>query len=77
MAVRRQSDGSVDLRGNVPSPSQVCLFRVLTKPDPFPDKAELARKIMLMRRAGLSFRAIGRELDIHWTRVQQIAKSAR
>lgn len=39
-----------------------------------PDKNHLCERILALREAGLSLRAIAREVDLHWTRVQQVVK---
>lgn len=39
-----------------------------------PDKTKLREKIAILRQQGLSYRQIGMELSIHWTRVGQILK---
>jgi hypothetical protein len=41
-----------------------------------PDKEQLRADILVMRAKGMSYRKIGLALGIHWTRVQQIVKSA-
>jgi hypothetical protein len=41
-----------------------------------PDKAHLRETIRMLRAAGWSYREIGRELGLHWTRVSQIVKDA-
>ena len=40
-----------------------------------PDKAELLEIILALRAEGWSYRQIGREVGLHWTRVGQIVKS--
>jgi hypothetical protein len=39
-----------------------------------PDKAKLKETILVLRAAGWSYRQIGREVGLHWTRVGQILK---
>ncbi|MBZ0303157.1 MAG: helix-turn-helix domain-containing protein [Anaerolineae bacterium] len=41
-----------------------------------PDKDQLRTNILAMRADGMSYRQIAREVGLHWTRVQQIVKSA-
>jgi DNA-directed RNA polymerase specialized sigma24 family protein len=41
-----------------------------------PDKAKLKETILALRAAGWSYRQIGREVGLHWTRVGQIVKRA-
>jgi transposase len=41
-----------------------------------PDKAQLRTDILAMRADGMSYRQIARAVGLHWTRVQQIVKSA-
>jgi hypothetical protein len=38
------------------------------------DKAELKETILTLREMGWSYREIGREVGLHWTRVGQILK---
>ena len=40
------------------------------------DKAQLRATIFALRAQGLSYRQIAAVVDLHWTRVQQIVKSA-
>jgi hypothetical protein len=40
-----------------------------------PDKAKRQETILVLRAAGWSYRQIGREAGLHWTRVGQIIKS--
>jgi hypothetical protein len=37
-----------------------------------PDKTKLNERILTLRAAGWSYRQIGREVGLHWTRVGQI-----
>jgi hypothetical protein len=39
-----------------------------------PDKAKLKETILALRAAGWSYRQIGREVGLHWTRIGQILK---
>jgi DNA-binding CsgD family transcriptional regulator len=39
------------------------------------DKNQLCAKILSLRAEGLSYRAIGEALGLHWTRVGQIMKN--
>ncbi len=39
-----------------------------------PDKAKLKETILALRAAGWSYRQIGREVGLHWTRVGQILR---
>jgi hypothetical protein len=41
-----------------------------------PDKAKLKETILALRAAGWSYRQIGREVGLHWTRVGQILRDA-
>jgi DNA-3-methyladenine glycosylase I len=41
-----------------------------------PDKEQLRADILVMRADGMSYRQIARVVGLHWTRVQQIVKSA-
>jgi hypothetical protein len=41
-----------------------------------PNKAQLRAGILALRESGISYRQIAREVGLHWTRVQQIVKSA-
>ena len=40
-----------------------------------PDKAKLKETIRALRDLGWSYREIGREVGLHWTRVGQIVRS--
>jgi hypothetical protein len=40
-----------------------------------PDKTKLKETILALRAAGWSYRQIGHEVGLHWTRVGQILKS--
>jgi hypothetical protein len=40
----------------------------------YPNKAKLKKTILALRAAGWSYRQIGREVGLHWTRVGQILK---
>jgi hypothetical protein len=42
-----------------------------------PDKAHLKETILALRAAGWSYRQIGREVGLHWTRVGQILRSPK
>jgi len=42
-----------------------------------PDKAKLKETILALREMGWSYRQIGREVGLHWTRVGQILKSSK
>jgi len=42
-----------------------------------PNKAQLKETILALREMGWSYRQIGREVGLHWTRVGQILKDAR
>lgn len=73
----RLGKGKVDLRDVVPFPSHVARFAVLTSEyaramNLHPDKAQLRATILAMNAQGMSYRAIGAALGIHWTRVGQI-----
>lgn len=39
-----------------------------------PDKEKLRETILTLRTQGMSYREIGREVGLHWTRVGQILK---
>jgi hypothetical protein len=41
-----------------------------------PDKAKLKETILVLREMGWSYRQIGREVGLHWTRVGQILRQA-
>jgi hypothetical protein len=41
-----------------------------------PDKAKLKETILALRAAGWSYREIGREVGLHWTRVGQILRDS-
>jgi hypothetical protein len=72
--------GNVDVRGAVPNTRHTLLFDV-----PVPvstathlahlDKEQLRVEIMALRAEGLSYRAIGEALGLHWTRVGQLVKA--
>jgi hypothetical protein len=40
-----------------------------------PDKMKLKETILALRAAGWSYRQIGREVGLHWTRVGQILRN--
>ena len=40
-----------------------------------PDKEQLRSNILELRQQGLSYREIAQAVGLHWTRIQQIAKS--
>jgi hypothetical protein len=40
----------------------------------YPDKAQLKETVLALREMGWSYRQIGREVGLHWTRVGQIVK---
>lgn len=40
----------------------------------FPDKALLRTLVLEMHEQGMSYRDIGKDLGLHWTRVHQIVK---
>ena len=40
----------------------------------YPDKGQLRETIVALRAEGWSYREIGREVGVHWTRVGQIVK---
>jgi hypothetical protein len=42
-----------------------------------PDKAKLKETILALREMGWSYRQIGREVGLHWTRVGQILRGAK
>jgi DNA-directed RNA polymerase specialized sigma24 family protein len=42
-----------------------------------PDKAKLKEIILALRAAGWSYRQIGREVGLHWTRVGQILRDGK
>ena len=42
-----------------------------------PDKEKLRDTILTLRAQGMSYRTIGRELGLHWTRVGQILQSIK
>jgi len=70
----------VDLRGAVPLTRHILRFDIplpaSTESDlRNPDKAQLRADILAMRANGMSYRQIAREVDLHWTRVQQIVTS--
>jgi hypothetical protein len=41
----------------------------------YTDKAALRERVLALRAQGKSYREIGREVGLHWTRVGQIIKS--
>lgn len=43
----------------------------------YPDKKQLREAIVSLRAAGWSYREIGREVGLHWTRVGQILKNKK
>jgi DNA-directed RNA polymerase specialized sigma24 family protein len=49
------------------SPSTVANQRI-------PDKAKLKETILALRAMGWSYREIAREVELHWTRVEQILR---
>jgi hypothetical protein len=42
-----------------------------------PDKARLKETVLALRAAGWSYRQIGRQVGLHWTRVGQILKGLK
>jgi len=69
----------MDLRGQVPLTRHFYAFNIpvsLSTESNLrnPDKAQLRADIIAMRQQGMSYRKIGIELGIHWTRVGHIIK---
>ena len=62
-------------RGRVPFPSQKQGFDVPIVPQKHPDKIHLRETIFLMRQNGMSYREIGKLLDIDVSRVWQLFKT--
>ncbi|NDJ75048.1 MAG: helix-turn-helix domain-containing protein [Chloroflexi bacterium] len=48
----------------------------LSNAQKYADKVEQRRVILQLRAQGWSYRQIGREVGLHWTRVGQILKAA-
>jgi hypothetical protein len=70
---------SVDLRGTRPYPEHTHQFELPISPSTVadqrnPDKQKLKETILALRAQGWSYRQIGREVGLHWTRVGQILK---
>jgi hypothetical protein len=71
----------VDLRGRHPFTRHTHAFELPTSPSTAanernPDKAKLKETILALRAGGWSYRQIGREVGLHWTRVGQILKAS-
>jgi hypothetical protein len=65
------------VRGAVPNTRHTLLFDVPVPPSTATnfvhvDKAQLLVDILALRAEGLSYRAIGEALGLHWTRVGQL-----
>jgi hypothetical protein len=78
---RDGSVGDMDLRDLVPYPSQILEFQMplsdfRIQNQLHPDKAQLRNTILALRAQGMSYRKIALRVGLHWTRVQQIVKSA-
>jgi hypothetical protein len=72
----------VDLRGHVLYTRHLHPFKVPLPPSTeaalrHPDKAKLRETILTLRAQGMSYREIGREVGLHWTRVGQIIQSIK
>jgi len=70
----------MDVRGAVPNTRHTLLFDVPVPPSTITnlahlDKDQLRAEIIALRADGLSYRAIGEALGLHWTRVGQLVKS--
>ena len=65
----------LDPRGFVPFPSQKQGFQVPISIPKHPNKAVLREAIVLMRQQGISYREIGKTLEIDSSRVWQLFKS--
>jgi len=67
----------VDLRGRCPFPRHTLTFELPVSPSMTanPDKTKLKETIRALRDLGWSYREIGREVGLHWTRVGQIVRS--
>lgn len=71
--------GKVDLRGSVPLARHMHRFAISVPQSTAsrarnPDKPQLRATILAMIEQGMSYRAIGAVLGIHWTRVGQVVK---
>ncbi len=71
--------GNLDLRVSVPLTRHMHRFAIplpeSTKTRTrIPDKAQLRAAILAMMEQGMSYRAIGAALGIHWTRVGQVVR---
>jgi DNA-binding CsgD family transcriptional regulator len=69
------SYGNLDPRDFVPFPSQKQGFGVPILLQKHPDKTHLRETIFLMRQEGMSYREIGKYLDIDASRVWQLFKT--
>lgn len=72
---------NLDLRGYVPFPRLKQPFEVAYSDDFLakernPDKDLLRVTVLALREQGRSYREIAQAVGLHWTRVQQIVKSA-
>jgi hypothetical protein len=70
------------LKGNRPFTRHTLEFDLPVSPSTvanqrYPDKAQLKETILALRAAGRSYRQIGREVGLHWTRVGQILKNKK
>ena len=66
-------------RGNHPFTRHTLEFDLPVSPSiaanlQHPDKAQLKEMILVLHEMGWSYRQIGREVGLHWTRVGQILK---
>jgi hypothetical protein len=73
--------GNLDVRGAVPNTRHTLLFDVPLPPSTstnlaHPDKDQLRAEIVTLCAEGLSYRARGEVLGMHWTRVGQLVKEA-
>jgi hypothetical protein len=70
----------VSLRGSLPSTKHTHAFDLpvsAASDRKYANKAEPRRVILELRALGWSYREIGREVGLHWTRVGQILERAK
>jgi len=67
-------------RGSRSCPRHALTFELPVSPsavanERYPDKTKLKETILALRDLGWSYREIGREVGLHWTRVGQIVRN--